>query len=120
MQASIESVCRGYPDRPVWLVLGDMRELGSISRQEHADLGRWIAAQSVRHLFLYGRDTRFILEGLSSGGYRGAVERHSKKRRLVQALELGLKTGTKPVILFKASRSLRLEQVTHALLSQPS
>jgi UDP-N-acetylmuramoyl-tripeptide--D-alanyl-D-alanine ligase len=120
MHASIESFCRSYPDRPRWLVLGDMRELGAVSRQEHADLGRWIVTQAVDHVFLYGRDTRYISQGLSSASFRGVVERFQKKRYLIEALERSLKTKDKPAILFKASRRMQLEQVTHALLSLPS
>jgi len=130
MHASIESFCRSYPDRPRWLVLGDMRELGDVSRQEHEDLGRWIVTQAVDRVFLYGRDTRYVLEGLSSQKYHGAVERYRKKRYLIEAVERHLKMAPKPAagevrqgrpaILFKASRSLKLEQVSHALSSLPS
>jgi UDP-N-acetylmuramoyl-tripeptide--D-alanyl-D-alanine ligase len=120
MHASIESFCRSYPDRPRWLVLGDMRELGTVSRQEHEELGRWIGTQAVDRVYLYGRDTRFVLKGLSSQKFRGAVERYRKKRYLIEAVERQLKAVPKAAILFKASRSLKLEQVSHALSSTPS
>jgi len=120
MQASIESFCRSYPERPRWLVLGDMRELGAVSRQEHEDLGRWIVTQPIDRVYLYGRDTRYVLAGLSSQKFRGAVERFRKKRYLIEALERQLQRAPKPAILFKASRSLKLEQVSHALSSLPS
>jgi UDP-N-acetylmuramoyl-tripeptide--D-alanyl-D-alanine ligase len=120
MHASIESFCRSYPDRPRWLVLGDMRELGAVSRQEHEDLGRWIVTQAVDRVFLYGRDTRYVLQGLSGRKFRGAVERYRKKRYLIEAVDRQLKAVPKPAILFKASRRLKLEQVSHALSSLPS
>jgi len=120
MRASIESICRSYPQQSRWLVLGDMRELGSISQREHESLGRWIAGQSVDHVFLYGRDTRFVLRGISAENPKQIVERYRKKRQLVDALNQRLREGIRPVILFKASRSIKLEQVSHALLSSPS
>jgi len=120
MHASIESFCRSYPDKPRWLILGDMRELGTVSRQEHEDLGRWIVTQPVEHVFLYGREARFILKGLSDGKFHGVVERYRKKRYLIGALERQIKTTPPPALLIKASRSLRLEQVSHALLSLSS
>ncbi len=120
MRVSIESFCRSYPDRPRWLVLGDMRELGKISREEHDDLGRWIAEQAVEKVFLYGRDTRFILKGMTTHGFQGVVERYHKKRYLIEALGRSFSGDSKPAVLFKASRSLQLEQVSHALLSIPS
>jgi UDP-N-acetylmuramoyl-tripeptide--D-alanyl-D-alanine ligase len=120
MQASIESFCRSFMDRPRWLVLGDMRELGTIARTEHEALGRWISEQPVNRIYLYGRDTRFILKGLSEKGFQGSVERYHKKRYLIGALERAVKNDSKPAILFKASRRLELEKVSHALLSLPS
>jgi len=120
MRASIESFCHSYPDRPRWLVLGDMRELGSIARDEHEELGRWITTQPVARVFLYGRNTRFVLQGLTTNGYKGVVERYHKKRYLIEALERSLSASPKPAVLFKASRSLQLERVNHALLSVPS
>ncbi len=120
MRASIESFCLSYPDRPRWLVVGDMRELGDRSRLEHRDLGHWIAAQRVERVFLYGRETRFIFEAMSGGPWNGVVERHHKKRKLIDALNRALSAEPRPAILFKASRRLALEQVSHALLSLPS
>jgi UDP-N-acetylmuramoyl-tripeptide--D-alanyl-D-alanine ligase len=120
MHASIESFCRSYPHTSRWLVLGDMRELGPIARQEHEDLGRWIVTQSVDRVFLYGRDTRYIQAGLSSQKYGGTVERFRKKRYLIEAVRRSLQADRKPAILLKASRRLQLEQVSHALLSIPS
>jgi UDP-N-acetylmuramoyl-tripeptide--D-alanyl-D-alanine ligase len=120
MRASIESFSRSYPDRPRWLVLGDMRELGAIARDEHETLGRWIAAQAVDRVFLYGRDTRFIFQGMHTQGFKGIVERYRKKRYLIDALAKALSAGPKAAVLFKASRSLQLEKVSHALSSLPS
>jgi len=120
MRASIDSFCRSYPDRPRWLVLGDMRELGPIARQEHDDLGRWIAQQPVDRVFLYGRDSRFIQQGLMTEGRGSLVERYRKKRYLIESLNRSLQGPSKPAILFKASRSLKLEQVSHALLPLPT
>jgi UDP-N-acetylmuramoyl-tripeptide--D-alanyl-D-alanine ligase len=120
MRASIESFLRSYPDRSRWLVLGDMRELGPISRQEHEDLGRWITTLPVERVFLYGRESRFVQKGILSHEFKGVVERYKKKRYLIDALKRSLSASPKPAIFFKASRRLRLEQVTHALLSLPS
>jgi len=120
MHASIESFCRSYPHTPRWLVLGDMRELGSIARQEHEDLGGWIVTQSVDRIFLYGRDTRYVQAGLARQKFAGTVERYQKKRYLIDAVARSLQTDRKPAILLKASRRLQLEQVSHALLSLPS
>lgn len=117
MRASIESFCQTYPSHPHWLVLGDMRELGTLARSEHRELGEWLAKQAIDKVFLYGRDTRFVRDGMTAAGAGSKVERFSKKRYLLEALEKAL-TAEHPAVLFKASRSLQLEQVLNPLLGQ--
>jgi len=114
MRASIESFSELYPDRARWLVLGDMRELGSAAREEHAALGEWLATQPIHSVFLYGRDSRFIEKTLRGVSGR-RVERFRKKRYLVARLRELLVTE-KPAVLFKASRSMRLEDIMTPLL----
>jgi UDP-N-acetylmuramoyl-tripeptide--D-alanyl-D-alanine ligase len=115
VRASIANLCQGYPQRSRWLVLGDMRELGPAARSEHRDLGVWMATQSLQRVYLYGRDTRFVLEGLKSKNPSFAVQRFRKKRLLVAELQKSL--TEKPVILFKGSRSMRMEQLVGELSS---
>ncbi len=120
MRASIESFCRSYPDRPKWLVLSDMRELGPGAPQEHRELGQWLAPWPLERLYLYGRDARYIQEGALAAHFKGAVERYRKKVKLIEALQQALANETKTAILFKASRRMKLEEVTHALSSLSS
>lgn len=118
MRASITSFCRGYTKNARWLVLGDMRELGGSARDEHRSLGVWLASQPLERIFLYGRDTRFVLEGLNSMTRSARVDRYRKKRLLLAELQKSI--GGKPVILFKASRGMKLEQLITALTSSAS
>lgn len=114
VRASIEGFCESFSNRPRWIVLGDMRELGTLARVEHEELGRWLADKPLDRIFLYGRDTRFILAGLQSAGAKTPVLRFRKKRDLTAAIQSSM-AGAKPVILFKASRSLKLEQAIQPL-----
>lgn len=118
VRASVRSFLQTYPGKLHWVVLGDMRELGGLARQEHAELGRWLATLSIDRILLYGRDVRFIAEGLSRAGASSRAERFRKKRLLLKDLESKI-GAAKPVILFKASRSLRLEQVVQPLMGKP-
>lgn len=121
MRAAIDSFCSSYPDRPRWLVLADMRELGPGARQEHSELGVWLSRLPIDRLYLYGRDARFIEQGVKASSFKGAVERFHKKRYLVESLRQALqKSSQKPAVLFKASRRMKLEQVSHALSSLSS
>jgi len=114
MQSSISSFCDSFPKAPRWAVLGDMRELGHVAREEHVALGRWLATQPLDRLYLYGRDTRFILEGLTAARSSLPVERFRKKRYLLDVLRQAV-SQTQPAILFKASRSMKLEQIVQGL-----
>jgi len=118
MRASVQSFCESYSDRPRWLVLGDMRELGPLARAEHEELGRWLCEQPVERIFFYGRDTRFAEAAARAAPRRPIIERFRKKRYLMAALRESL-AETKPVVLFKASRAMKLEQVI-APLSAPT
>ncbi|OGR91722.1 MAG: hypothetical protein A2992_08450 [Elusimicrobia bacterium RIFCSPLOWO2_01_FULL_59_12] len=113
VRASVSGFCQSYARRPRWLVLGDMRELGAGARNEHRDLGSWLAGQPLDRVFLYGRDTRFVLEGLRIKSKTFRVERYRKKRLLLAELQRSL--AEKPVILFKGSRVMRLEDIIRPL-----
>lgn len=116
MRVSIAGFCETYPARRRWAVLGDMRELGPLTRQEHEELGLWLAGQPLERIFLYGRDMRFVERALCSAGAQARVERFRKKRHLAEVLRRSLPEA-RPAVLFKASRGMRLEQVIAPLLS---
>jgi UDP-N-acetylmuramoyl-tripeptide--D-alanyl-D-alanine ligase len=91
-----------------------MRELGVRARPEHRDLGEWLAAQPLERIFLYGRDTRFIMDALQiKPDVPVRVQRFRKKRLLLAELQRSL--HEKPVILFKGSRAMKLEDVIRPL-----
>jgi UDP-N-acetylmuramoyl-tripeptide--D-alanyl-D-alanine ligase len=113
VRVSIMSFSQGYIGRPKWLVLGDMRELGGEAASEHQALGVWLADQPIQRIFLYGRDTRFLKKALESKSAPIRVDRFKKKRLLVAELERSL--AEKPVILFKGSRRMKLEDIINAL-----
>ena len=119
VRAAVASFCETYAGQPRWLVLGDMRELGSLAASEHRDIGKWLSTLDLQHIFLYGRDTRFVLDGLRSAGAKMPIDRFQKKRYLVDALQKSL-TAQQPVIFFKASRSMKLEDVIAPLTTMDS
>jgi len=120
VQQAVESFCASFPKNKRWVVLGDMRELGAIAHQAHHELGVWLTTQPLDRVFLYGRDTRFVYEGLQKSRSSAPdgdmkVERFRKKRYLLEALAKNLNNDT-PAILFKASRRMRLETLVQELM----
>lgn len=97
-------------------VLGDMLELGPISRQSHADVGRDAARLGIDALVAVGdyastMITAAVGAGMSAArtiGCRDSAEAAEVVRRLVEPGD---------IVLIKASRGIRLEQVAHSLAS---
>lgn len=93
-------------------VLGDMLELGAVSKKEHESIGRKAAALSVDRLITVGRDARFISESARDAGLRASehVDDYHKAAMLLRAeLQLG------DVMLIKGSRGSTMEKVLEYL-----
>lgn len=110
MRRSIETARCLAKDRPLVVVLGDMRELGSDAADRHEELGKLLAETAPAATFW-------------RGSHAGDVERGGAK---VIALDddstflghwaaLGLTDG---VVLFKGSRSMKMEKFARALTSK--
>mgnify|MGYP000878758315 FL=1 len=92
-------------------VLGDMLELGEMSRQLHENVGRFTEMADVDMLFTYGYDSVYIAEKAKESGV--SVMHTDDKAKLVNELKTYLKAGD--VVLFKGSRGMRLEEVIDGL-----
>ena len=58
-----------FPERPLWLVLGDMRELGSLTEKEHRLLAAYVS-QVADHVFLVGKEmTTHMADELEKIGF---------------------------------------------------
>ena len=98
------------PGRRIAL-LGDMRELGELSEQSHARVGRR-AAEVVDALYTVGELAHGIAAAARDSGLAEA-QHVASKERAVEVLRATLRPGD--VLLVKGSRALALETVTAAL-----
>ena len=58
-----------FPERPLWLVLGDMRELGDFTEKEHRLLAAYVS-QVADHVFLVGKEmTSHMADELEKIGF---------------------------------------------------
>jgi UDP-N-acetylmuramoyl-tripeptide--D-alanyl-D-alanine ligase len=96
------------PERRAVAVLGEMRELGDGSEQNHRDVGRLAAELGFDLIVAVGAAAAAVAEGAGARGVF-AVD-HDEAVRIVSAW---LTPGD--VVLVKASRGARLERVTAAL-----
>ncbi|MDR2051324.1 MAG: UDP-N-acetylmuramoyl-tripeptide--D-alanyl-D-alanine ligase [Deltaproteobacteria bacterium] len=101
---------------PLFLVMGDMLELGGESAQAHRRLGREMAVSGARAVFWKGEQGEEVRAGLREGAFGGffadlreAEDFSAGLPALLDCLEKGAAGDPRGVILFKASRGLKLE-----------
>ena len=97
-------------------VLGDMEELGEFSAVLHETVGKCVRKSGVSVLFTYGEKALDIAKGAVLAGFdRTCVYSFlpGEEKELAGAIEK--KTGRHAVILFKASRKARLEEIVRAV-----
>lgn len=109
MARSIETARAIAGDRPLVLVLGDMRELGDEAVMQHEKLGRIIRDAAPAACFYKGDHFGDVVRGMGGSGADkiGGADTFIKAWRA-----LGV---TGPVVLVKGSRSLKMEEFTSAL-----
>lgn len=115
MRAAIEllSTLPGYSKKI--LVLGDMLELGEEEEQFHFDIGKSLNPEKIDYIFTYGKLGRLIAEGAQSVLPSERVFSFYEKDSLIAELKNYLDSET--IVLVKASRGMRLEEVVAAFTS---
>ncbi|WP_019244137.1 MULTISPECIES: UDP-N-acetylmuramoyl-tripeptide--D-alanyl-D-alanine ligase [Bacillus] len=113
MRAAIDLVSqlKGFQNK--YLVLGDMLELGDDEVKYHQSIGEYIQEGAVHQLFTYGQLGAHIAEGAKAVLGEENVQSFLDKQHLIN--ELKNRIGKDDLILVKASRGMKLEEVVHAL-----
>ena len=117
VRAALEALAVMSDGRRSWAVLGEMRELGDASAEAHADLGRIVAHLGLSRLVCVGHAAEPILRAAIDAGFDAAAAVTVPDPDAATAL---LMHEVRPgdVVLVKASRSIGLERVAAALLTQ--
>lgn len=110
MRRSIETARCIAADRPLVLVLGDMRELGPGANAAHEELGRLIAETTPAAVFWRGEHAADVKRG-----FTGLSDIDDTEGFITQWNTLGL---TDAVVLFKGSRSMNMEDFSRALAAK--
>lgn len=93
-------------------VLGDMLELGSMSKKLHEMVGEYVTQSKADILLCYGNDSEYICEKAYELGFEHA-KFFSDKQELINYLKNLIIKGD--LLLFKASRGMKLEEVIEKL-----
>ncbi len=109
--ATAREIARARSARLV-LVIGEMRELGALAAEQHAEVGRWLAESGGALLVaVMGEAERFV-----EPARRAGLDAHFAPDA-EQALELLLVClQPKDVVLVKASRGVRAERLVRGLV----
>ncbi|RFU67888.1 UDP-N-acetylmuramoyl-tripeptide--D-alanyl-D-alanine ligase [Bacillus sp. V59.32b] len=113
MKAAIELIegITGYDKK--YLVLGDMLELGPREKAFHEDIGALIDPDKINKVFTFGELGAAIAAGASKKFSSENILVFQDKTELID--ELRKHTKSNDLILVKASRGMKLEEVVHAL-----
>ena len=91
-------------------VLGDMLELGDYEKDGHTEVGTWAAKKEMELLFCIGDNAEFIKEGAISGGMK--KDKVFVFKNIKDALlDITKLLDKNVVILFKASRRLKFDEI---------
>jgi len=101
----------GY--RRKMLVLGDMLELGPEEAAFHAGIGRQLSPEAADLVYLYGPLSAHTAEAAKAAYPAGAVRHFADKKALAETLLKEI--GPDDLVLVKASRGMKLEDVVAAL-----
>ncbi|WP_442597593.1 UDP-N-acetylmuramoyl-tripeptide--D-alanyl-D-alanine ligase [Neobacillus sp. D3-1R] len=113
MNAAIELITYlpGYEQKI--LVLGDMLELGPKEEEFHYHIGESLNPERIDYVFTYGNLAKNIAKGANKYFAPERVFTFLEKESLVQ--ELKKKTNAQTLVLVKASRGMKLEEVVEGL-----
>ena len=116
LAAALQVVRSDYAERPCWLVLGDMAELGPDSQALHRDAGRAAAQAGIARLYTLGNLAQLAYEATASNpAITGQA--FTTLAGLLDTLRAELDAAAQgpnapaPVVLVKGSRSMGMERV---------
>lgn len=111
MKAALSSLSLVSGGRRV-AILGDMKELGVDSKQDHYQVGAF-AARSVELLLAYGQDATEFVRGAQEAGLAAAVLLDASIEVAVEKVRSLVQPNDR--ILVKGSRSMKMERFLAAL-----
>ncbi len=115
MKAGLETVSKlPCPGRRV-AILGDMRELGNATERYHRELGEFAAACKFDLLLCVGESAKWYVDGAKHAGMDpGRIHHYADAKKI--AKEIGSHLNKNDLVLLKASRGIRLEEVAQVIL----
>ncbi|MBI4011283.1 MAG: UDP-N-acetylmuramoyl-tripeptide--D-alanyl-D-alanine ligase [Candidatus Rokubacteria bacterium] len=115
LRAALNALRDAGPDGGMWVVFGDMLELGAASDAAHAEAGRWIAALPAAGLATAGTAARATAAVAAEAGCPD-VAAHATPEEAAGHVAARVRAGDR--VLVKGSRGMRMERAVEALLAR--
>ena len=114
MKAAIQLLAELGRGKRSIAALGDMLELGAETKRKHREVGSFLAGQGIGHLLACGVLGRELAEGARQAGMPSdRIAELPDAQAAATALSRMVRQGD--VVLVKASRGMRMEQVVEAV-----
>jgi UDP-N-acetylmuramoyl-tripeptide--D-alanyl-D-alanine ligase len=110
--AAALNVLENYPGRRI-AVLGDMFELGNISKKSHENIGKLVAGLDIDALITVGKLSNSIASSAKISGMK-LVKTVRSNKEAVKTLKRIMRTND--TILIKGSRGMRMEEIVEGLI----
>lgn len=113
MRAAVELITGMTGFSKKIIILGDMLELGQEEKNFHYNIGKSINGKEIDYVFTFGKLGEYIAQGARQSLPDDRVFTFFEKENLIQ--EVKKYTDSETLILVKASRGMKLEEVVKAL-----
>ena len=95
-------------------VFGEMKDLGSLSKEAHTKLGEQIARSKINYLLTIGKIAKVIGQAAKKASFKGKIIGVVNTQEALK--ELKKLTNHKTLVLIKGSRHAHLERIVHGLM----
>ncbi|GEM_PF-197452 len=116
VRLSLTSFVETFSKQKKSVVLGDMLELGSISKKEHTALGVVLSQLPLEKIILFGEESKYILDGIKDEKIKPQVLFCQDRKDLLECVQNIIQADS--AVLFKASRGMRLDELIKDIQSK--
>lgn len=108
MKAAIDTIASIYNDRYKIAVLGDILEIGVDEINYHIEILKYILDKNIKTIYLYGERMKKAYDKLFNLCREERIKYFEEKEEIVKSLN---RIKERKVILLKASRGMKLEEI---------
>ena len=115
MKSALKTLKHIGEDKNTFVIMGEMLELGEKSKEYHEDIAKLIHQLGIKNCLIVGQGARPVFNYLQNQGFNGnVIFTENLDETLLNAKKM---INPNDVVLVKASRSIGLERVANAIVS---